>query len=241
MLIFVSITLNGIAKRYNKMNKLIHVVKRKIYELIYNFLNKEVVYSDVENKHKVIFVHIPKTGGNAIVESLFGVSPKGHKRLEKYYQANRGKFREYYKFTVVRNPYDRFESAFYYLKKGGISIYDRRVFIDYLKDINDINDFVTKLVNSPALYNTVFNYIHFKPQYYFLDGEIREKSMDYIGKIETLTKDYEIIARELGKTCSNLKKRNVNKSKSQVEMTQRTKDFIYDNYKKDFIVFGYEK
>ncbi len=71
------------------------------------------------DKHKCIFVHIPKTAGISVSVSLLGESIGNMSAM--YYRALFGKedFRLYFKFAFVRNPFTRLISAFEFLKKGG--------------------------------------------------------------------------------------------------------------------------
>lgn len=69
----------------------------------------------ISDYHKFIFTHIPKTGGTSVFSrrSSVDLGPEvliasGHTRL-----VNLGKkrdLRKYFKFTIVRNPWDRFIS-----------------------------------------------------------------------------------------------------------------------------------
>ena len=72
----------------------------------------------VFDKKKCIFFHIPKTAGISLVKALFGDLDWGHRDV-KYYRNvfNKKKFDSYFKFTFVRNPYDRLFSAYSFLKK----------------------------------------------------------------------------------------------------------------------------
>lgn len=79
----------------------------------------------ISHKHKFIFIHIPKTAGTTICSSwdgsllkqickqhgVLGGTHKTALQLKNMYPKEWG---EYYKFTVVRNPYDRFVSKFFF-------------------------------------------------------------------------------------------------------------------------------
>ena len=74
------------------------------------------------DEHKAIFIHIPKNAGTSI-ETLFANSSF---RIQPYKHANiheiKRKFLELYdshrKFTIVRNPYDKMVSWYFYLKRN---------------------------------------------------------------------------------------------------------------------------
>lgn len=62
-------------------------------------------------RHRVIFVHIPKTGGTSIATALFG-GRLGHRRWSEWRALHPEKFAQYLKFAVVRDPVDRFLSEY---------------------------------------------------------------------------------------------------------------------------------
>ena len=73
----------------------------------------------IDHKNKIIFVHIPKTGGETITKMLWGVklslSTGKHLTIEQYREF--GNNEDYYSFSIVRNPYDRALSHYRFLKQ----------------------------------------------------------------------------------------------------------------------------
>lgn len=82
----------------------------------------------ISHTHRFIFVHVGRTGGSTI-ERMAGVpltdDPRTqrlgntdfsdkHAGLQHYYSAFPEQFREYFKFTIVRNPFDRLHSAWHW-------------------------------------------------------------------------------------------------------------------------------
>lgn len=73
----------------------------------------------VDDAHKVICVHIPRTEGHTAAHA-FGVYNKvnttkaigRHALPAQYVKVFPEKWNEYYKFTIIRNPFDRFVSIF---------------------------------------------------------------------------------------------------------------------------------
>jgi FkbM family methyltransferase len=70
----------------------------------------------ISHKHKCIFLHIPRTGGTAIETSICGEDYWFINKREKHLIADQAKekysdyWNNYFKFTIVRNPYDRIYS-----------------------------------------------------------------------------------------------------------------------------------
>lgn len=103
-------------------------------------------------------VHIPKTGGNAISEVLYEYGPSH--RTWRWYQGMSCPL-----IAVVRDPIDRFLSAYDYLKSGGNSVNDRLFSLFYLS--KDINTFARQLEASARRRS----YYHFQEQsHYTLNG-----------------------------------------------------------------------
>jgi hypothetical protein len=70
------------------------------------------------DKNKAIFVHIPKCAGISLNKTLFNSVGGGHTTLDQYIHVFEPKnFQEYFKFTFVRNPWDRFISLWIKFKE----------------------------------------------------------------------------------------------------------------------------
>jgi len=65
-----------------------------------------------------LFIHIPRCAGTLINTALYGRFI-GHRTALWYKKADRRLFEQKYKFAVVRDPVDRFVSAFHFLRAGG--------------------------------------------------------------------------------------------------------------------------
>lgn len=83
----------------------------------------------VSTNPKFIFLHIPKTAGTSIEEALyefhdFEYSDDVHIELMNYYdELPRKEFESFYKFTVIRNPFNLLYSTWaYYVRNDNIPI-----------------------------------------------------------------------------------------------------------------------
>ena len=142
---------------------------------------------------------------------------------------------DYLTFTFVRNPYDRFISFYsnwivspphervlgHYQKYG---IYENMPFEECVKAFVGIKDHHLLEAHGAPLYTFVFR-----------ENTLRVK---FVGKLEDLDGDMEFVAR----ACSaRLTVPHRNKTERTVSHTARTKPLIYEYYKKDFELFGYER
>ena len=68
----------------------------------------------ISHRYRCLSVHIPKTGGNSI-NRVFGIDWQDHKDLARYREKlGEERFRAYFKFAVVRNPWERLLSDYNY-------------------------------------------------------------------------------------------------------------------------------
>lgn len=146
-------------------------------------------------KYKCIFVHVPKCAGISVTKSLFGNLGGGHLSLADYQLLFDLKdFSTFFKFTFVRNPWDRLVSAFCFLKNGGFDKADARWAKNNLSRYDDFNTFVREWVNGENIYKKN----HFFPQFSFIYDPDRQTRIDYIGKVENLTQDFTYVKNKLG-------------------------------------------
>jgi len=68
---------------------------------------------NVSDRYRCIFLHIPKVAGTSIKQSL-ELPGRGHPPWNWFAANCPSRWREYLKFTVVRNPWDRAVSAYVY-------------------------------------------------------------------------------------------------------------------------------
>lgn len=195
------------------------------------------LYADFNDLYKCIFIHIPKTAGISISKTLFNVRV-GHKSIRKYEIYNKMKFKNYYKFTFVRNPWDRILSAFTFLKSGGINEYDKKWGEKYLSRYENLNDFIIDLQNH-QFKNQVFKHMHFKPQYKFICDERLNLKVDFVGRFENINHDFDIVRKNLG-IERELIKSNTSKHVHYSEYyTSETKDIVAKLYALDIKLLKY--
>ncbi len=183
---------------------------------------------------KILFVHIPKTGGTSIATAILG-KPKGHPYLYEFYMANKVYAKEFKKICVVRNPYDRVVSAFAYISKRDCN----REFKDLFNELEIVVfDDLIRALDDKKKYRKICNYIvHFRSQHELID--CKGLKMDKIYKFE----EFDHIERDLSKMLGAklvLQKLNTSPRKKYKEYYDDFSRSVVERiYKKDLELFCY--
>jgi len=187
---------------------------------------------------KCIFVHIPKAGGVSINKALFGNLGGTHFSIKQYSLIfSPEEFKAYFKFTFVRNPWDRLVSAYTFLKSGGLHQVDRKWAEENISQFTNFEEFVLKWVNKENIYS----FTHFIPQFEFITVN-NKIAVDEIYRFENFNEDFNRLTKVLG--VEN-KLKHLNKSKKRakdyrVYYTDKTKVIIEKVYEEDIKILNYE-
>lgn len=155
-------------------------------------------YTPASNRLKTIFIHIPKAAGTS-VRSALGEPTTGRRHLPwwVYKEADYKKFNSYFKFAFVRDPWDRVLSGFEYLKAGGNQAGDLAV-AEVLQSYETFADFIRfGLCDGYMLYHPVF-----RPQSWYLCDWTGNVMVDFLGRYESLDRDFHVVAESLGISAS---------------------------------------
>ncbi len=144
-----------------------------------------------------------------------------------YKTTSKLRYNNYFKFTIVRNPWSR-------------------VYSWYRNVIADVNH--QKKYNAPPNYPfDLFIKFHLhhpalRTQFYWLYDSHGLIPMDFIGKFENLESDFSKIAETIGLNNPELpQKRYTGKSQSYVTAyNDNTKDIVWKKYKQEIDYFGFE-
>ena len=190
---------------------------------------------------KSIFVHIPKAAGISVAKALYGNLAGGHSDLSFYRRVfSFQEYSNYFKFTFVRNPWDRVYSAYSFLKAGGWNDEDQSWANTHLSGVDDFEVFVNEhLANSH-----IQSHIHFKPQCEFVDARgYLNCGVDFLGYFENIQQDFSAIAARLSKPeqlpHQNKTQRSEHRAHYRELYTSSMIECVAQLYAKDVEAFGY--
>ncbi|AVI51436.1 hypothetical protein C5O00_09730 [Pukyongia salina] len=166
----------------------------------------------ISHQHKCIFIHIPKCAGTSVkyflypnqkidwfeanYEVVHGWCPKRKffmqhataKQLVETGLVTTQQWESYFKFTFVRNPWDRAISDYFWLQN------DRKIKDNFSNYLDKAGKFKTVLTETGE---THYRGDHLTPQSRFFD-EKGTYAVDYMGRFESFENDMQHIVKALG-------------------------------------------
>mgnify|MGYP001233958621 CR=1 FL=1 len=167
---------------------------------------------------RFLFIHIPKCAGSSVrhgLRKLPALAGKKRPSMHPFYDRNRSphfSIEEYiendydinslFKFCFIRNPIERFASAYFYLRKPDVGPHHdkwHKGARDYItKNYDDINTFVKDWRSLP---HSLRSKVHFRSQSSFIKKNSSPSSplgVDFIGKVENLQQDFDLVLKKIG-------------------------------------------
>lgn len=190
-------------------------------------------------ERRAIFFHIPKCAGLSVSRELFGCRGGGHMGLHAYRHAFTAReFARFYKFTFVRNPWDRLVSAYFFLKDGGLNADDRQSAEASITRFPDFTAFVEDFIAREDFGRV----LHLRSQHSFLcTSPESPPAVDFIGRFERIAEDFATVSRALGLN-KVLPRHNAGASRPEGYRqlyTDRTAEIVAQAYARDIALFGY--
>jgi len=152
----------------------------------------------------------------------------GHETIREYED-----IKDVFKFAFVRNPWDRFVSAFFCRDRIGSFPINEKGFDQYIKFC---------AYNFPGAYPRYGVFLmHFKPMYHFLLDEAGEVGVDFVGRFEHLHGNWKDICGQVGIKTPPLEHcRKGHHRHYKHYYTPTTWDIIADIYRRDIELFDYQ-
>lgn len=182
-------------------------------------------------KYRFCFIHIEKNAGTSIRDALSKSLKIRHFKSKLYFGPMRGKggqtardyidilgekeYADYFSFAIVRNPYARLVSWYRYDNFG----------------FNNFEDWL----------HYFFENIEGKQTDYLKDyhGNI---AVDFIGRMENLQTDFDLITKKIGVGSIDLGRKNVNKSRVHYKefYSAELRDLVERELKEELDMFNYD-
>lgn len=178
---------------------------------------------------KSLFIHVPKCAGSSMSDVEWNKG-SGHLTISDF--AETINLDEYFKWSFVRNPFDRMVSAYTTCKEV-----HHLTFEEVVKSIHE---------NRPTNFNEPIKWrdvqdlglgvkrIHFYP----MSSLIKGAKMNFIGKFESLEGDWEKLCSIL-KVSNYLPRKNIYNKERLNYYTPELKKMVLEIYKSDFEEFNY--
>lgn len=195
----------------------------------------------VDWKHRLLFVHVPKTGGRSIRST--GLFRIGHRRWHtpaSWLPAEAR--RDLIWFGTVRNPWARFVSLWYFFRYGHAPGHPlrTRVGIRCYEQLKHWGDILTCAKNLDAV-----NYGIWRPLVFWLtegEGNDRRLVVDKLLRTERLNKDWRRLAAHVRLPSRRWQLPWTNRMKHppwRDVYTPELRQVVAEHYKDDIDFFGY--
>lgn len=190
--------------------------------IIYKY-DKNVKLIMICDKHKTVFIHIPRNAGRSVCEAL-GVSSKDlpeFRSITEIEKKNPIAILSYYKWTIVRNPWERELSLYNYALEE--NIIDNKSFEDYLE-----------MVKSKSINNSIIqkNQIDYFTQNHYVQ-------VDQIVRLEYISTAWKKICEQI--KIEKIDLQHINKSKNQEnQYTQESMRLVAEIRKQDIEFLKYD-
>lgn len=206
---------------------------------------------------KLLLVHIPKCAGSSAAkligasagqgdrhvlneEILYGVNENGFvlQTMPYYSYFNYINPQEFIKFSITRNPYDRFLSDYYWSGRRPQLYEHYKNPVEALKEIK--NTLENQIWGDLLVYDHM-HFNHFLPQYHYLlnlEGVI-EKEITLI-KLENLSEGITFVEKLVGNKMPHINAGPVLNKNFKEELPSEAIELINEIYYIDFKYLGYE-
>ena len=207
----------------------------------------------ISHKYKLIFIHIPKAGGNSankwmkdIDEDTEPLGPRHHEPVRNLIRNHPQEIAGYKTFAIVRNPWARVVSLYHYRKKAGHS---NPPHWPSLEDIQTMSfeDVVHRSLEQNPDYAEICpprdapETAWLEPSCFAwlnVDGKV---AVDYVCRLETIERDLARMCQDIGIAVAEFPNVNVSEHDHYSSYYDaETRGIVARKYEKDIRHFGYE-
>ena len=210
---------------------------------------------------KAIFVHIPKTGGTSVEAALgmhgdktdIGVTPYYNQSVDRehlygqdlqhmtagqlrHFLDDAAIFEQYFKFAIVRNPWERIVSTFAWANQK----WARGIKLARDEFARSVREVYTAVRRSPDAAQALLASPHLRPQLFYLVDGSKRLLVDYVARHETLGSDWERICACLGISRALPERMKSHHSAYRDYYDDETRGMVAELYAEDAQFFSYE-
>lgn len=188
----------------------------------------------ISDKYKTIFLHINKAGGTSI-ETVLRTGALFRKHYMTAYEVrdfDKDKWEKYFKFAIVRNPWDKMTSLYRYRSSIGLIPLSWN-FSKFIHNLDRLNN------SSPS--KSRRNLLRTSNQLEHCVDENGQVILNYIGRFENLRNEWKKISKIINckKPLPHVKATKKHKHYSQY-YTDELRDIIAGRFNKDIEYFDYK-
>jgi hypothetical protein len=193
----------------------------------------------INHEKKLIFIHIPKNAGTSIIKTMGVENLYMDKTIEEYKEHYQDYWNDYKKFTSIRDPIDRFISAYKFARMKesgwfsatGEESLEKHHHYDLCNSM-DINEYTSYIYKNPKEFNRWII-----PQTFHILNKDNEIEIDYYVRYENLLEDLKKIGIDA------IEKLNSSKIDDDniIQLTRKSKNMLYEIYDIDYQNFSYNK
>ena len=197
----------------------------------------------VSDNHKLVFVHIQKTGGSTVQRLLEQHIPDLRSILTRHDFASRGMqeldgWNEYFRFAFVRNPWDRLVSWYSMVTtypRGGNQLWR------YVRDNGStFEEFIYNCTDEVRIKEGVY-YSFAYNQLDYLTDENGNLLVDFVGKLENFEQDLPEAFNRIGVELEAIPRKNSSDHRHYSTFyAPDTEKIVRERFKRDIEYFGYE-
>ncbi len=182
-----------------------------------------------------VFIHINKTAGTSIVHIIGKPFRKHLTAKEVIAVIGRGKWDSAYKFTVVRNPWDKMVSHY----KHRIKTQPESMRLPGSKDFIGFGDWLRCTLAEPRDPRYYSRPQHFLPQVEWLKDDRGELHMDMIIRFESLAEGFRKVAEDLGLDAELPHLNDTVPSSYRDFYDEGLRNLVAAHFRADIDLFGY--